>query len=372
MEHQDYIVKARPGVLGGKHEEKRPLRQLSALPVKRHVFINRDSHPDANIYVAIHEAQGFAVAGAGLSGAALPQHRRVLLFHRQPSRPHRFGRPDHLRRQSSQIVSPACVYIPTGAVHEYKVTKGAGTVTVLFRDRGYTHEDKPFDLAKGERDFAKYAGYIFHPRPARRPKSNITPTRRRACATSSSTANSSRRRAFTPSCAAFRTCSRRRPITSTCTAHNCDTQHIAIGTGPELTGLKIEFQIRDEKIVVESPVGVNIPAGTRHSQRIIEGVGSLFQFRAEEQLQRRISVRYSDKETTHLMNHMKLTHLVSLIALAWLIPSAPSTAFGQSIRKVVSPTPLLYCYRFQLCAVRRRGGLRDAVRAAAFCLRLDV
>ncbi len=24
--------------------------------------------------------------------------------------------------------------------------------------------------------------------------------------------------------------------------HNCDTQHIAIGTGPELTGLKIEFQ----------------------------------------------------------------------------------------------------------------------------------
>ncbi len=30
--------------------------------------------------------------------------------------------------------------------------------------------------------------------------------------------------------------------------HNCDTQHIAIGTGPELTGLKIEFQIRDEKL----------------------------------------------------------------------------------------------------------------------------
>ena len=53
---ENYIVRARPGVLGGKHEEKRPLRQLSALPVKRHVFINRDSHPDANIYVAIHEA----------------------------------------------------------------------------------------------------------------------------------------------------------------------------------------------------------------------------------------------------------------------------------------------------------------------------
>jgi hypothetical protein len=60
--------------------------------------------------------------------------------------------------------------------------------------------------------------------------------------------------------------------------HNCDTQHIAIGTGPELTGLKIEFQIRDDKIVVESPVGVNIPAGTPHSQRIIEGAGHFFNF----------------------------------------------------------------------------------------------
>ncbi len=48
-----------------------------------------------------------------------------------------------------KIIAPACVYIPTGAVHEYKVTKGAGTVTVFFRDRGYTHEDKPFDAGQG-------------------------------------------------------------------------------------------------------------------------------------------------------------------------------------------------------------------------------
>jgi hypothetical protein len=45
-----------------------------------------------------------------------------------------------------------------------------------------------------------------------------------------------------------------------------------------LTGLKIEFQIRDDKIAVESPVGVNIPAGTPHSQRIIEGAGHFFNF----------------------------------------------------------------------------------------------
>lgn len=41
--------------------------------------------------------------------------------------------------------------------------------------------------------------------------------------------------------------------------------------GPALTGLKIDFQIRDEKMVVEGPLGVNIPTGTPDSQRIIEG-----------------------------------------------------------------------------------------------------
>jgi hypothetical protein len=61
-------------------------------------------------------------------------------------------------------------------------------------------------------------------------------------------------------------------------AHNCDTQHIAIGTGPDLTGLKIEFRIRDEKVVVESPVGVHIPAATPHAQRIVEGSGHFFNF----------------------------------------------------------------------------------------------
>ena len=45
-----------------------------------------------------------------------------------------------------------------------------------------------------------------------------------------------------------------------------------------LAGLKIEFQIRDEKVVVESPVGVNIPAGTPHTQRIVDGSGHFFNF----------------------------------------------------------------------------------------------
>ncbi|HZD40464.1 MAG TPA: hypothetical protein VE131_07060, partial [Terriglobales bacterium] len=57
----NYIVKARPGALGGRFEEKRPLREQTCLPVKRHIFINRDSHPDADIYVAIHEAANLPV-----------------------------------------------------------------------------------------------------------------------------------------------------------------------------------------------------------------------------------------------------------------------------------------------------------------------
>jgi mannose-6-phosphate isomerase-like protein (cupin superfamily) len=60
--------------------------------------------------------------------------------------------------------------------------------------------------------------------------------------------------------------------------HNCDTYHIVIGTGPEFAGLKTEFVIGDEKVVVESPVGVHIPAGTPHSQRIVEGSGHFFNF----------------------------------------------------------------------------------------------
>ena len=94
----------------------------------------------------------------------------------------------------------------------------------------------------------------------------------------SSTANSSLRQTFTPSFAASPTF---RPTQANYVdkhTHNCDTQHIAIGTGPELTGLKIEFVIGDEKVVVESPMGVNIPAGTPHCQRIIEGSGHFFNF----------------------------------------------------------------------------------------------
>jgi mannose-6-phosphate isomerase-like protein (cupin superfamily) len=273
-----YIVKARPGVLGGKFEEKRPLRERIEMPVKRHIFINRDSHPEANIYVAIHEAKNLP--------SQVPDYQ-VPHCHNTDEFYYFIGDNADLTGLEGQIifegrvhriVSPACVYIPTGAVHEYKVTKGAGTVTVLFRDRGYTHEDRPFDTGKGERDFAKYAGYIFHPdvRPTTEIKyhSDAAPGARYVFIDGK----------LKPEAGFYtvvRSVANVQPTQANYVeqhTHNCDTQHIAIGKGAELTGLKIEFQIRDEKVVVESPVGVHIPAGTPHSQRIVEGSGHLFNF----------------------------------------------------------------------------------------------
>jgi len=273
-----YIVKARPGILGGKFEEKRPLRERIEMPVKRHIFINRDSHPDANIYVAIHEAKNLPLQ---VPDYQVPHcHNTDEFYYFIGDHPDLTGLEGQIifEGRVHRIISPACVYIPTGTVHEYKVTQGAGTVTVLFRDRGYTHEDRPFDPAKGERDFAKYAGYIFHPEV--RPTSEIK---------YHTDAAPGVRYVFIDGRlkpeAGFYTVVRSvvnvQPTQANYVeqhTHNCDTQHIAIGRGAELTGLKIEFQISDEQVVVESPVGVHIPAGTPHSQRIVEGSGHFFNF----------------------------------------------------------------------------------------------
>jgi hypothetical protein len=163
-------------------------------------------------------------------------------------------------------------------VHEYKVTRGEGTVTVLFRSRGYTHEDRRPDPVKGERDFGKYAGYIFHP--------DIRPTTEIKYHTEAAPGV---RYVFVDGKlkpeAGFYTVVRSVANVKSTQAnyvdkhtHNCHTYHIAIGTGAQFTGLKTEFVIGEEKAVVESPVGVHIPAGTAHSQRIVEGSGHFFNF----------------------------------------------------------------------------------------------
>jgi hypothetical protein len=278
MDISKYIVKARPGVLGGKFEEKRPLRERIEMPVKRHIFINRDSHPDADIYVAIHEAEDLP---ANVPDYQVPHcHNTDEFYYFIGDKADLTGLEGQIifEGRVHRIISPACVYIPTGTVHEYKVTQGTGTVTVLFRDRGYTHEDRPFDPVKGERDFTKYAGYIFHPevRPTSEIKyhTDVAPGVRYVFI-------DGRLKPEAGFYTVVRSVNNVRPTQASYVeqhTHNCDTQHIAIGKDPELAGLKIEFQIRDEKVVVESPVGVHIPAGTPHSQRIVEGSGHFFNF----------------------------------------------------------------------------------------------
>ena len=278
MDLAKYIVKARPGVLGGRHEEKRPLREHADLPVKRHIFINRDSHPDADIYVAIHEARNLP--------AEVPDYQ-VPHCHNTDEFYYFIGNHSDLTGLEGQIifegkahriVSPACVYIPTGAVHEYKVTRGAGTVTVLFRSRGYTHEDRQPDPNKGEHDFEKYASYIF--RPDVRQTTEIKYHNDAAPGVRYVFVDGK----LKPEAGFYTVVRSVSDVKSTQAnyvdkhTHNCDTYHIVIGTGPEFAGLKTEFVIGDEKVVVESPVGVHIPAGTAHSQRMMEGSGHFFNF----------------------------------------------------------------------------------------------
>ena len=128
MSIEKYIVKARPGVLGGRYEEKRPLRERIELPGKRHVFINRDSHPDADIYVAIHEAKDLP---ATVPDYQVPHsHNTDEFYYFIGNNPDLSGLEGQIIFEGKvhKIISPACVYIPTGAVHEYKVTRGAGTL----------------------------------------------------------------------------------------------------------------------------------------------------------------------------------------------------------------------------------------------------
>ena len=273
-----YIVKARQGVLGGRFEEKRPLRQRIDLPVKRYVFINRDSHPGADIYVAMHEAEQLPEP---VPDYQVPHfHNTDEFYYFIGNNPDLTGLEGQIifEGQVHKIISPATVFIPTGSVHEYKVTRGAGSVTVLFRSRGYTHEDKQPDTDKGSREFDRFASYVV--KPEVRPTTEIK---------HHTDAAPGVRYVFIdgrlkPEAEFYTVVRSVSDVNASQTnyvekhTHNCDTYHIAIGTGSELTGLAIEFVIGDEKIVTESPLGVHIPAGVPHCQRIVGGSGHFFNF----------------------------------------------------------------------------------------------
>lgn len=272
------IAKATPGVAGGQSAEKRPLRERIVLPVKRHIFINKDSHPDADVYVAIHEAKELP--------KPVPDYQ-VPHFHNTDEFYFFLGNGTDLSGLEGQIkfegkvhkiIAPATVYIPTGTVHEYKVRAGAGCVVVLFRNRGYTHADKQPDVDKGNRETDKFAGYIL--------KAEASPTaeikyHKETAPGVRYVFIDGKKKPEAEFYTAVRTVSDVNPTQADYVekhTHNCDTYHIAIGKGPELTGLKVEFVIDGEKAVVESPLGVHIPAGVPHSQRIIKGSGHFFNF----------------------------------------------------------------------------------------------
>ena len=278
MDIARYVVKARPGVIGGHSEEKRPLRERIVLPVKRHIFINKDSHPEADVYIAIHEAKNLP--------GTVPDYQ-VPHFHNTDEFYFFLGNGPDLSGLEGQIkfegkvhkiIAPATVYIPTGTVHEYKVTRGAGSVVVLFKNRGYNHVDRQPDMDKGNRETGKFASYIL--KAETRPTTEIKYHKDTAPGVRYVFIDG-KKKPEAEFYAVVRTVSDLKPSQVEYVdkhAHNCDTYHIVIGTGAELTGLKTEFAIGSEKIVVESPVGVHVPAGVEHSQRMIEGSGHFFNF----------------------------------------------------------------------------------------------
>jgi len=278
MDISKHIVKARPGVVGGRFEEKRPLRERIELPVKRHIFINRDSHPEADIYIAIHEAKDLPEK---VPDYQVPHcHNTDEFYYFIGNNPDLSGLEGQIIFEGAahKIVSPATVYIPTGAVHEYKVTRGSGTVTVLFRNRGYTHEDRQPDIDKGKRELGKFAGYIIKPdvRPTTEIKyhTDAAPGLRYVFI-------DGKLKPEAQFYTVVRSVAQVKPTQANYVdkhTHNCDTYHIVIGSGPELSGLKTEFAIGEERVVVESPVGVHIPSGVPHSQRMVEGSGHFFNF----------------------------------------------------------------------------------------------
>jgi hypothetical protein len=276
MDIARYIVKARPGLVGGHGEEKRPLRERIVLPIKRYIFINKDLHPEADVYIAIHEAKDLP--------ETVPDYQ-VPHFHNTDEFYYFLGNESDLAGLEGQIkfegkvhkiASPATVYIPTGTVHEYKVTRGAGSVVVLFRNRGYNHVDKHPDIEKGNKEADKFATYIL--KAETRPTTEIRYHHDTAPGVRYVFIDG-KMMAETEFYTVVRTVSNIKPTQVEYVdkhTHNCDTYHILIGKGPELTGLKAEFFMGSKKVVVESPVGVHVPPRVPHSQRMIGGSGHFF------------------------------------------------------------------------------------------------
>ena len=60
--------------------------------------------------------------------------------------------------------------------------------------------------------------------------------------------------------------------------HNCDSAYSFIGDNDDLTGLKAEVVIENEKYHIESPASVFVPKGLKHYYRLIGGTGKYISF----------------------------------------------------------------------------------------------
>ncbi len=277
MDLRKYIAKATPGA-SVSPAEKRPLREQIALPVKRHIFINKDSHLEADVYIALHEAKDLSEP---VPDYQVPHfHNTDEFYFFLGNEPDLSGLEGQIKFEGKvhRISAPSTVYIPRGTVHEYKVTKGSGSVVVLFKHRGYNHVGKEPDIEKGNKEAERFGRYIVKAgiRPATEIKfhRDTAPGDRYVFIDGKTIPEAS---FYT----VVRTVSDVRPTQADYVdqhRHSCDTYHILIGRGPGLTSLKAEFVIDGEKLVVESPAGVHVPARILHSQKIVDGSGHFLNF----------------------------------------------------------------------------------------------
>ncbi|MGH7773983.1 MAG: hypothetical protein ACREQA_17305 [Candidatus Binatia bacterium] len=274
MGNEHYIAKARVAETAAKGQ--RPLREGITLPVKRYIFVDRISLPDAKIYVALHQARNLPPNVPDYQTPHAHNTDEFYFFIGNNSDLSGLEGQIKFEGKAHQIISPAAVYIPEGTVHEYKVTKGEGNVVVLFRSLDYAHIPKEPNLEGGERAAGTFGKFIV--RSDIRPTSELryhydtAPGDRHVLVDSKKMPQADFytivRNAFDVKPTQSKYVDKHR--------HNCDSYHLFIGNEPDLTGLKAEVVIGDQKSVVESPAAVHVPEEIPHTYRLIGGSGKFF------------------------------------------------------------------------------------------------
>lgn len=274
MASELYIARARLAETPPKGH--RPLRSRGVLPVRRYIFIDRKSHPNARIYVALHQARNLP---QNVSDYQTPhEHNTDEFYFFIGNHPDLSGLEGQIKFEgrTHKIVSPAAVYIPAGTAHEYKVTKGEGNVIVLFRNLDYGHIAREPDIEKGEREAEKFRGYVL--RPDVRPTSEIkyhydtAPGERHVFIDHKKMPEADFytivRNAFNVKPLQLKYVDKHR--------HICDSYYLFIGNKPDLTGLKAEVVIDGKKSNVASPAAAYVPERVLHHYRLIGGSGKFF------------------------------------------------------------------------------------------------